>query len=76
LSALLVDQKGFEAAALPLGSVSAPVRAGVPLPSRNRQLSHRADRLSAQGLGASAPVANNASDEGRAKNRRVELIKQ
>jgi len=35
-----------------------------------------ASRLSAQGLGASAPVASNDSDEGRAKNRRVELIKQ
>ncbi|QBB69421.1 DUF4892 domain-containing protein [Pseudolysobacter antarcticus] len=35
-----------------------------------------ANRLSAQGLGASAPVASNDSDEGKAKNRRVELVKQ
>jgi len=34
------------------------------------------NRLSAQGMGASAPVASNDSDEGRARNRRVELIKQ
>jgi outer membrane protein OmpA-like peptidoglycan-associated protein len=34
------------------------------------------NRLSAQGLGASSPVASNDTDEGRAKNRRVELIKQ
>jgi OmpA-OmpF porin, OOP family len=33
-------------------------------------------RLSAQGDGSTAPVASNDSDEGRAKNRRVELVKQ
>jgi len=33
-------------------------------------------RLNAQGMGASSPVASNDSEEGRAKNRRVELIKQ
>jgi OOP family OmpA-OmpF porin len=32
-----------------------------------------ADRLSASGAGMTAPVASNATDEGRAKNRRVEL---
>jgi len=35
-----------------------------------------ADRLSAQGLGASSPVASNDTEEGRAKNRRVELVRQ
>lgn len=35
-----------------------------------------ANRLSAQGLGASAPIASNDSEEGKAKNRRVELVKQ
>jgi OOP family OmpA-OmpF porin len=35
-----------------------------------------ANRLSAQGLGASSPIAKNDSDEGKAKNRRVELVKQ
>jgi outer membrane protein OmpA-like peptidoglycan-associated protein len=35
-----------------------------------------ADRLSAQGMGASAPVASNDNEEGRAKNRRVELVKR
>jgi len=35
-----------------------------------------ASRLHAQGLGASSPVASNDNDDGRAKNRRVELIKQ
>jgi outer membrane protein OmpA-like peptidoglycan-associated protein len=34
------------------------------------------DRLLAQGMGSAAPVASNDSDEGRAKNRRVELVKQ
>ncbi len=33
-------------------------------------------RLSAAGHGADKPVADNASDEGRAMNRRVELVKQ
>lgn len=33
-----------------------------------------ADRLSASGAGATKPVDTNDSDEGRAKNRRVELI--
>jgi outer membrane protein OmpA-like peptidoglycan-associated protein len=33
-------------------------------------------RLSAQGLGDSKPVADNTTDEGKAKNRRVELVKQ
>jgi outer membrane protein OmpA-like peptidoglycan-associated protein len=35
-----------------------------------------AGRLNAQGMGASAPIASNDTDEGRAKNRRVELVKQ
>jgi outer membrane protein OmpA-like peptidoglycan-associated protein len=34
-----------------------------------------ADRLSARGYGLTKPVADNDSDEGRAKNRRVELQK-
>lgn len=35
-----------------------------------------ADRLLAQGMGSAAPVASNDSEAGRAKNRRVELVKQ
>ncbi len=35
-----------------------------------------ASRLTASGLGAGAPVAPNDSEEGRAKNRRVELVRQ
>ena len=35
-----------------------------------------ANRLVAQGLGASSPVASNDTEEGRAKNRRVELVRQ
>jgi outer membrane protein OmpA-like peptidoglycan-associated protein len=35
-----------------------------------------AARLRADGVGPLAPVASNDSEAGRAKNRRVELVKQ
>jgi OOP family OmpA-OmpF porin len=35
-----------------------------------------ANRLIAYGVGPLAPIASNDSEEGRAKNRRVELVKQ
>jgi outer membrane protein OmpA-like peptidoglycan-associated protein len=35
-----------------------------------------ASRLSTQGLGATQPIADNTSDDGRFKNRRVEITRR
>lgn len=41
-----------------------------------REYGIAADRLSSDGAGAGSPTASNDDEEGRAKNRRVELVAQ
>ncbi|MEO6687607.1 MAG: OmpA family protein [Dokdonella sp.] len=51
-------------------------RADAVVAALTAQYGIAADRLIAQGMGSVAPVASNDSEDGRAKNRRVELVKQ
>lgn len=51
-------------------------RAAAVVQALNRQYGINRGRLGAYGLGQVAPVETNDTDEGRAKNRRVELVKR
>lgn len=51
-------------------------RADAVVAALTTQYAIAGDRLIAQGMGSAAPVASNDSEDGRAKNRRVELVKQ
>ena len=51
-------------------------RADAVVAALEQQYTIAAARLMAKGMGSSVPVASNDSDGGRAKNRRVELVKQ
>lgn len=51
-------------------------RAGAVADALYRGYGIQAGRLTPNGVGMLAPVATNATDEGRAKNRRVELVPQ
>ncbi len=52
------------------------LRADAIVTSLVERYSVASNRLVARGLGATAPIASNDSEDGRAKNRRVELLKQ
>ncbi len=54
----------------------AQARADAVLQALSRKYGIAAARLRAFGAGPFTPVASNDSEEGRAKNRRVELVKQ
>ena len=49
-------------------------RAASVIAALTRDHDIKADRLAAEGVGPLAPVANNADEAGRAKNRRVEMV--
>lgn len=49
-------------------------RAASVIAALTRDHGIKADRLSAEGIGPLAPVASNADEAGRAKNRRVEMV--
>lgn len=49
-------------------------RAAAVIAALTRDHGIKADRLAAEGVGPLAPVASNAGDAGRAKNRRVEMV--
>jgi len=65
---LLSVMRGTDNRALSLARAQAVVKA-----LAGQQVA--ADRLSAGGKGADQPIADNASEAGRAKNRRVELVR-
>lgn len=49
-------------------------RAGAVIAALTKDYGIQADRLAADGVGPLAPVASNAAEAGRAKNRRVEMV--
>ncbi len=52
--------------------ILAPFARQIPL--QNRPFGIKADRLDAEGVGPLAPVASNADETKRAKNRQVEMV--
>ena len=63
-------------ASLDLNTRLSQARAEAVVQSLIAQHGIAAARLTARGVGPLAPVASNDTEEGRAKNRRVELVKQ
>ena len=49
-------------------------RAASVIAALTKEYGIQADRLAAEGVGPLAPVASNAGEGGRAKNRRVEMV--
>ena len=66
----------FRSASLDLNAKLSQARAEAVMQSLVSQHGIAAARLAARGVGPLAPVASNDTEEGRARNRRVELVKQ
>lgn len=73
---LLVVGHTDNVGALPANMDLSRRRADAVVKALTVQFGVTAARLSAQGAGPLAPVASNRSEDGRAKNRRVELVEQ
>ncbi len=58
------------------GTAHAKERADAIINSLVANYGISADRLKAHGVASLAPVASNDTEEGKARNRRVELVKQ
>jgi hypothetical protein len=76
--ATLEIQRNFEGAVTAANGVLnlslSKARAGAVVDALVKQYGVKKERLVAEGVGSYAPLSNNTSDAGRAKNRRVEMV--
>ena len=57
-----------------IGASTSPEKLGYGVARNLVQSGYPADRIQARGKGKGSPIADNASPEGRANNRRVEIV--